>query len=95
MAEVRARVVSLNCRRSSYLPDRLVRSRYWPNRRPYLVKAIQEAGTSIIGTQECTKEQASDITYDLGARFSYFGGDGPGNGPVIWDTLKWDVVDAF
>jgi len=95
MAEVRGRFASANCRRSSNKPDWVIRSRYWPNRRPYLVKALKESGASVIGTQECTKQQAGDITHDLGARFSYFGGDGDGNGPVIWDTLKWDVGEAF
>lgn len=95
MAEVRARAITINCRRSSYAPDKLIRSRYWPNRRPYLVKALKAAEPEIIGTQECTKQQAGDITHDLGANFSYFGGDGDGNGPVIWDGLKWDAVEWF
>jgi hypothetical protein len=95
MAEVRGRIVSINCRRSSLALDHVVRSRYWPNRRPHLIAALKTVAPSIIGTQECTRDQAHDITHGLGPNFTYFGGDGAGNGPVVWDGLKWDAFDAF
>ena len=95
MAEVRASIGSSNDRRSSYTIDRFIPYRYWPNRRPYLAQALKDAKVSIIGTQECTKEQSHDITHDLGPNWTYFGGDGDGNSPVLWDGLKWDAADAF
>jgi len=88
-------VVSINGRRSSNAPDWLIPSRYWPNRRKYLVAALKAADPSIIGTQEFTRTQAVDVETDLGINWTHWGGDGVGNGPVLWNTEKWIAVNHF
>jgi len=88
-------VGSCNGRRKSLLSDNLIPSHYWPNRRPYLVKALKAADLSIIGTQEFTRDQAVDVETDLGPNWTHWGGDGKGNGPVLWNTEKWLAVDTF
>ena len=92
---VRARIESLNVRRSSYLPDRLIRYKYWPNRKPYLIKHLREVGASILALQECTVTQIHDITSALGSNWTYFGGDQKGNVLVAWDGLKYDAIQSI
>jgi endonuclease/exonuclease/phosphatase family metal-dependent hydrolase/LysM repeat protein len=100
MVETKARVLSINCRNkvASRLvppppgPDSIFPSRKWPKRLPQLVKLIQNAGASVVGTQECGDDMAVDITNGLGARWNFWGA---GTSKVLWDSNEWNVLDEF
>lgn len=89
----RARLLTINCRRSTYKPDALFPSRRWSNRRPYMAQFLKrdDVSPSVIAVQECTGRQVTDITHDLGAHWTFWGE--PSNRQVLWDTRKWDVLD--
>lgn len=95
LVTTRARLLSLNTRRSSSPVDALIPTRRWVNRKPRLIAFIKNVAPSVIGLQEATKTQSHDITAGLGANWTYFGGDGAGNVPIMWDSSKWDPIDSF
>lgn len=88
----RVRLLSINCRRSTYLPDLAYPTRRWANRQKYMIKFLREVGPSVICAQECTGRQVVDITNGLGANWTFWGE--PSNRQVLWDTAKWEAVDT-
>jgi Endonuclease/Exonuclease/phosphatase family len=84
------RVMTLNCRTSSAIEMRP--SRWWSRRKPYLIDFIKKWAPSVIGTQECTKTQAADITNALGPNWTWYS---VSNVKIIWDSAKWTAIDNF
>jgi hypothetical protein len=85
----KARVLWSNDRRSD-LPE-LRAARRWPNRRGEFMRAVRDIDPSIIGSAECTKEQAEYKEAQLGRdRWAYFGGH---NVRVFVDVTKWRLLN--
>ena len=92
MVETKARTLSINCRNKTNPKDQVFPSRRWSKRLPQLVKLIQNAGASVVGTQECRNDMAVDITNGLGAQWTFWG---DGTSKVLWDSNEWNVLDQF
>jgi hypothetical protein len=84
------RVMTLNCRTSSAVE--IFPSRRWSRRKSYLIDFIRKWAPSVIGTQECTKTQAVDITDALGTNWTWYS---VSNVKIIWDSAKWTAIDQF
>jgi hypothetical protein len=90
MTVTTARVLTLNCRRSSAVE--LFPSRRWSRRKPYLIDFIKKTAPSVIGVQECTMTQTVDITDALGPNWTWYSSSNP---KIIWDSAKWTAIDHF
>jgi hypothetical protein len=90
MTTTTARVLTINCRRSSIIE--LFPSRRWSRRKPYLIDFIKKAAPSVIGVEECTMTQTVDITDALGPNWTWFSSSNP---KIIWDSSKWTAIDHF
>jgi endonuclease/exonuclease/phosphatase family metal-dependent hydrolase len=83
------RVLQANIRRSD-LPE-LRSARKWVNRRAELIKAIKQIDPSVMGLQECTKEQAEYIEAQLGAdQWAFFGAH---NARVFVNITRWRLLN--
>jgi endonuclease/exonuclease/phosphatase family metal-dependent hydrolase len=79
----------LNCRRSDLIELRSARK--WINRRGQLMQVIKAVDPSVMGLQECTKEQAEYIEAQLGAdQWAYFGAH---NVRVFVNITKWRLLN--
>src|SRR4249920_42220 len=92
MATAHARVLTLNCRKSTIIEA--VPSHRWAARKANLISYLRKLEPEIIGLQEATVVQCTDIMHGLGENWTYAGGVKAGNVPVAWDSLKYDAVDG-
>jgi len=86
-----ARALQLNIRRSD-IPE-LRSARKWVNRRGELIKVIKQVSPSVMGVQECTKEQAAYIETQLGTNeWAYFGQH---NARLFVNVTKWRLLNKW
>src|SRR4249919_4014494 len=90
MATTRARVLTLNCRKSTIIEVKPSLS--WSSRRANLISYLRKLEPEIIGLQEATVTQCNDILHGLGENWTCVGGVKAGNTVIAWDGSKFDAV---
>src|SRR5215216_3825114 len=78
------RVLSQNFRKSNILETKT--SRHWDRRLPYMIEHLKKVSPDVVGAQECTVTQCSDIMSAF-PNLTFVGGVRFGNVPIFWNTL--------